>query len=145
MSNLIPAGTKAVKLAAKYVPQAKMVWDTAGQAATEQVKLRRARSADRRRAVEKARTVVEGSVLRQIHGDQIIWVVYSGDEPITAYPLPDIELGELTRRARLSDRMTPEEYDESRARARAKRAAARARPRRGRAPGAGALPTAERD
>jgi hypothetical protein len=144
MSNLIPAGTKAVKLAAKYVPQAKMVWDTAGQAATEQVKLRRARSANRRRAVEKARTVVDGTVLRQIHGDQIVWVVYSGDEPITAYPLPDIELGDLTRRARLSERMTPEEYDESRARARAKRAAARARPRRGRTPCPEALPTMER-
>lgn len=131
MSNLIPVGKNAVKLAAKYGPQAKMAWDTAGQAATEQVKIRRARAANRRSAVEKARTVVDGTVLRQIHGDQVVWVVYAGDEPITAYPLPDVELDELTRRAKLSERMTPEQYDESRARARAKRAATAVR-RRGR-------------
>jgi hypothetical protein len=127
MSNLIPVGKKAVTLAAKYGPQAKVAWDTAGQAAAEQVKIRRARAANRRRAVEKARTVVDGTVLRQIHGDQVVWVVYAGDEPITAYPLPDIDLDELTKRARLSDRMTPEQYDESRTRARAKRAASTVR------------------
>lgn len=134
MSNLIPVGRKAVTLAAKYGPQAKVAWDTAGQAAAEQVKIRRARASNRRSAVEKARTVVEGTVLRQIHGDQVVWVVYAGDEPITAYPLPDIELAELTRRAKLADRMTPEQYDESRARARARRAAGTVR-RRGKAAG----------
>lgn len=130
MSNLIPVGRKAVSLAAKYGPQAKIAWDTAGQAAAEQVKIRRARASNRRRAVEKARTVVDGTVLRQIHGDQVVWVVYAGDEPLTAYPLPDIDLAELTKRAKLSDRLTPEQYDESRARARAKRAARTVRRRR---------------
>lgn len=130
MSNLVPVGKNAVKIAAKYGPQVKIAWDTAGQAAAEQVKIRRARAANRRSAVEKARTVVDGTVLRQIHGDQVIWVVYAGDEPITAYPLPDIELDELTKRAKLDDRMTPEQYDESRARARAGRAATKVRRRR---------------
>lgn len=139
MSNLVPVGKNAVKIAAKYGPQAKIAWDTAGQAAAEQVKIRRARAANRRSAVEKARTVVDGTVLRQIHGDQVIWVVYAGAEPITAYPLPDIELDELTRRAKLDDRMTPEQYDESRARARAKRAASTVR-RRGRTRSTGDSP-----
>lgn len=130
MSNLIPVGRKAVTLAAKYGPQAKVAWDTVGQAAAEQVKIRRARAANRRKAVEKARTVVAGSVLRQIHGDQVVWVVFAGDEPITAYPQVDIELDELTQRAKLAERMTPEQYDESRARARAKRAASTVRRRR---------------
>lgn len=130
MSNLIPVGRKAVSLAAKYGPQAKIAWDTAGQAAAEQVKIRRARASNRRSAVEKARTVVDGTVLRQIHGDQVVWVVYAGDEPLTAYPLPDIDLAELTKRAKLSDRLTPEQYDESRARARARRAARTVRRRR---------------
>jgi hypothetical protein len=134
MSNLIPVGRKAVTLAAKYGPQAKIAWDTAGSAAAEQVKIRRARAANRRSAVEKARTVVDGTVLRQIHGDQVVWVVYAGDEPITAYPLVDIELDELTKRARLSERMTPEQYDETRARARARRVASTVR-RRGRTTG----------
>lgn len=136
MSNLIPVAKNAGKLAAKYGPQAKVAWDTAGKAAAEQVKIRRVRAANRRRAVEKARTVVDGSVLRQLHGDQVIWVVYSGDEPITAYPLPDIELDELTKRAKLSQRMTPEQYDDTRARARAKKAAANVRAR-GRRPTGG--------
>jgi hypothetical protein len=122
MSNLIPAGRKAASLAVKYGPQAKLAWETAGKAAAEQVKIRRARSANRRRAFEKARTVIDGTVLRQLHGDQVIWVVYAADEPVTAYPLPDVELAELTKHAKLSERWTPEQYDESRARARAKRA-----------------------
>ncbi|WP_210649173.1 hypothetical protein [Nocardioides sp. SYSU D00065] len=138
--SLIPAGAKAVKLAAKYGPQAKLVWDAAGQAAADQVKARRAAATQRRRAVEKARTVVDGTVLRQLHGDQVVWVVYSGDEPITAYPLPDVDLTELTSRAELSQRITPEQYDQSRARARAKRVAARARRRGAREPGAGPQP-----
>jgi hypothetical protein len=124
MSNLIPAGRKAASLAVKYGPQAKLAWETAGKAAAEQVKIRRARAANRRRAFEKARTLIDGTVLRQLHGDQVIWVVYAADEPVTAYPLPDVELAELTKHAKLSDRWTPEQYDESRAaRARAKRAA----------------------
>jgi len=127
MSNLIPVGRKAASLAVKYGPQAKLAWETAGKAAAEQVKIRRARAANRRRAFEKARTVTDGSVLRQLHGEQVVWVVYAADEPITAYPLPDVELHELTRHARLDDRTTPEEYDESRARARARRVAARLR------------------
>lgn len=129
MSNLIPVGRKAATLAVKYGPQAKLAWETAGKAATEQVKMRRARAANRRRAFEKARTITDGTVLRQLHGDQVVWVVYAADEPVTAYPLPDIELDELTKHAKLSDRRTPEEYEESRARARAKRAARKVRGR----------------
>lgn len=123
MSNLVPAGRKAMALAAKYGPQAKVAWDVAGRTATEQVKIRRARAANRRRAFEKARTVVDGTVLRQLHGDQVIWVVYAGDEPVTAYPLPDVPVEDVVRHARLSERRTPEDYDRSRARERARRAA----------------------
>ena len=127
MSNLIPVGHKAASVAVKYGPQAKLAWETAGKAAAEQVKIRRARAANRRRAFEKARTITDGTVLRLLHGDQVIWVVYAADEPVTAYPLPDVELHELTRHARLDDRRTPEDFDDSRARARAKRAASKVR------------------
>lgn len=123
MSQLIPVGKKVVEAGIKHGPKAKVAWDVAGKAGTEAVQRRRARATNRRMAFEKARTVSEGSVLRQLNGDQVVWVVYSADEPITTYPSVVDDLDELTRHAKLSTRVTPEEYDGSRARERAKRAA----------------------
>lgn len=123
MSQFIPVGKKVVEAGIKHGPKAKVAWDVAGKAGAEAVQRRRARTMNRRMAFEKARTVSEGSVLRQLNGDQVVWVVYSRDEVITSYPLVVDDLDELTRHARLTARVTPEEYDRSRARERAKRAA----------------------
>ena len=127
MSNLVPAGRRAAKLAIKYGPQAKLVWDKVGKDTVEQARARRVIALDRRHAVDKARTLTDGWVLRQLDGERVVWVVFSGEEPITSYPDDGVDLGALLKGADLSKRLTPEEYDRRRARARAARAVRRAR------------------
>lgn len=126
MSNLVPAGKKAVELAVKHAPKAAVAWKVGGKAATEQVKIQRARAANKKLAFEKARTLVDGTVLRQLQGEQVIWVVFAGEVPVAAYPAVEEDLADLVKHAKLSDRQTPEQYDASRVRQRAKRAAKKA-------------------
>ena len=126
MSNMLPAGRKAVELAIKHGPKAKVAWDVAGKNAAEQVRIQRVRSVNKKRAFEKARTLAEGSVLRQLHGEQVVWVVFAGDEPVTSYPIIETDLAGLVAHADLTQRDTPEEYDRKRARARARAAARKA-------------------
>jgi len=126
VSNIVPAGKKAVELAVKHGPKVKAAWEVGGKAATEQVKIQRARAANKKRAFEKARTVAEGTVLRQLQGEQVVWVVFAGDEPVASYPTVEADLAELVTHADLRQRQTPEDYDRSRAKARAKQAAKKA-------------------
>lgn len=125
MSNFVPIGKKAVQLGIKHGPKAKVAWDVAGKTVTEQAQIQRARAANRRLAFEKARTLKAGSVLRQLHGDQIVWVVFTGEESVTTYPTVEVSLGEVLKGADLSRRQTPEEREEARPRNRARRAAQR--------------------
>lgn len=127
MSQFIPVGKKVIEAGIKHGPRAKVAWDVAGRAGTEAVQRQRARSANRRLAFAKAGTVSKGSVLRQVSGDQIVWVVYAGEEPIASYPSVVEDLTELTRHANLDSRITPEQHERSRARERARRAARRLR------------------
>jgi len=126
MGNLVPRGKKAVELAVKHGPKVKVAWDVAGKQATEQVKIQRARAANKKRAFDKARTLADGTVLRQLDGDQVIWVVFAGAQPVASYPSVEKDLSQLVEHAKLSGRQTPEDYDRSRAKARAKRAAMKA-------------------
>jgi hypothetical protein len=126
MSNFVPAGKKAVELAVKHGPKVKAAWEVGGKAATEQLRIQRARAANKRRAFEKARTLDEGTVLRQLHGEQVVWVVFAGEVPVASYPAVTDELLELVKHAKMSERQTPEDYEETRAKARARRAAQKA-------------------
>jgi hypothetical protein len=123
MGNMVPKGRKAVELAVKHGPKVKVAWDMAGKQATEQVKIQRARAANKKHAFDKARTLADGTVLRQLDGDQVIWVVFAGAEPVASYPPIEKDLADLVEHAKLSGRQTPEDYDRSRAKARAKKAA----------------------
>ena len=123
MTKIVPTGKKAVELAVKHGPKVKVAWDMAGKQATEQVKIQRARAANKKLAFDKARTLADGTVLRQLDGDQVIWVVFAGAEPVASYPSIEKDLADLVEHAKLSARQTPEDYDRSRAKARAKKAA----------------------
>lgn len=126
MSNLVPAGRKAVELAVKHAPKAKVAWQVGGKAVVEQAKVQRTRSVNKKHAFDKARTLEDGTVLRQLQGEQVVWVVFAGDEPVASYPTVEGDLADVVRKADLRQRQTPEDYDRSRARARAKRAAKKA-------------------
>ncbi|GAB3598035.1 hypothetical protein GCM10027446_27310 [Angustibacter peucedani] len=135
MSWIPPASRIArqgIKYGAKYGPQAKILWDTAGQQARSAAKAKLDDRSARRTAFAEAETVVEGSVLRRVWQGTPVWVVYSGDEPVRAYP-PLAPLAELVDKADLAKRRTPEEHREAQLRARARRARERAGDRAGEA------------
>ena len=65
----------------------------------------------RRRAIEHAATVRDGSFLKTFdpradHGDPV-WVVFSGDEPVAAHPTTATPLSELVARSDLATRVRP--------------------------------------
>ena len=129
-----PAAGGLAKLAAKYGPHAAVAIRVVGPAAREAVVTQQQRLQNRRYAFDKARTLADGSVLRLRDGTDVVWVVFSGDEPVTAYPADSTPIVDLVGQADLSKRVTPAEHDAAKARRRAgraaRRAAARARPRR---------------
>lgn len=115
-----------VKYGVKYGPQAKILWDTAGKQARSAAKARLDDLNARRTAFDEAETVVEGTVLRRVWHGTPVWVVFSRDEPVSAYPAV-AEPAEIVINADVSRRQTPQQFREARLWARARRAGAKAR------------------
>lgn len=127
----------AAKLAARYGPHVAAAVKVAGPTVKESVEVQRRRLANRHAAFDKAGTVTDGSVLRQRDGDEVVFVVFSGDQPVAVYPEVAVPIAELVRTADLSQRLTPAEFEAAKVRTRAgravHRAASRAKPSRRRA------------
>lgn len=125
---------KAAKLAAKYGPHVAAAVKVAGPTVKESVEAQRRRLAHRHAAFDKAATVTQGSVLRQRDGNEVVYVVFAGEEPVAVYPEVATPVAELVKTADLSQRVTPEEFEAAKVRKRAGRAARKAaeRARRGR-------------
>jgi hypothetical protein len=116
---IIGAGTR---LAVKYGPQAKIAWDKGGkQAATAASKRARSLTA-RRRAFAHAATVVEGSVLRIAPSGTTAYVVFSGDDPIAAYPPQESPFPVLLAHVDLDRRVRAEDAPKALGRGHARRA-----------------------
>lgn len=114
---------RAAKLAAKYGPHVAAAIKVAGPTVRDTVETQRRRLENRHAAFDKAGTTVEGSVLRQRDGNDIVFVVFAGDEPVAVYPEVTTPIGDLVRNADLSKRVTPEEFEAAKVRKRAGRAA----------------------
>ncbi len=120
MSWIRPVGTRLVK----YGPQAQLVWRHVAAPATAAAQRTFSAQTARRTALRHADTVVEGAILKVMDDDGAIhWVVFSGGEPLTAYPPTTTSLSELVARANLSKKMTPDQYRAKRAEASKKRKA----------------------
>lgn len=132
MSWIPPVGRSAlrngIKYGVKYGPQAKILWDTAGKQARSAAKARLDDLNARRAAFDEAETVVQGTVLRRVWQGTPVWVVFSGDQPVRAYP-PVASLDELVDKADVGRRQTPQQFREARPWARARRARAKIAPR----------------
>jgi hypothetical protein len=116
--------TQTVKLGIKYGTQ---IWvasqalrEPARQAANKAISSERVR----RQAMEHARSLTDGSILKVYKGDAAHWVVFSGDEPVAVHPATDMPLTTLVERADLTKRIRP--HDKVTATDRAKDAAATA-------------------
>ena len=79
-----------VKWGVKYGPHVVVLAQQAKDPAMAAAKKAMERQKARRRAVEHAATVREGTVLKtfdpQRDSDEPVWVVFSGEEPIAAHP-----------------------------------------------------------
>jgi hypothetical protein len=99
------------------------------QVGQQVARLMAARSDDdvwREQAFEDAEARAAGSVLEVVTSEGRVWVVFSRDEPLTAYPPQAVSLYTLLAGADLGVRRTPEQWQTSReARRAARRAGAR--------------------
>lgn len=125
MATAASSAVRLAKLAAKYGPHAVEAWKLGGSHAVDAVKEQQTRNKNRRHALDKARTVTDGSVLRQRHNEEIVWVVFAGDEPVAVYPNVAVPMADLIQHADLTKRLTPEQVDSKRVRRRVQRASAR--------------------
>jgi hypothetical protein len=115
---------QGVKLGIKYGPQ---IWvatralrEPAQEAANKAISSERAR----RQAMDHARSLADGSILKVYKGDAAHWIVFSGDEAVGVHPATDMLVTTFVERADLTKRIRPD--DKVTATARAKDAAAAA-------------------
>ena len=127
MSWIGPAAKNGAKMAAKYGPQAKIAWDNVGKPAAAAAAVKAQEQRQRRKAFAKAATVVDGSVLRVLHGGDPAWVVLTRDEPVEAFPAVDVALSALVENVDVGKAVTSEEFEAKRVAERLRRARQRSR------------------
>lgn len=66
------------------------------------------RQASRGRAHRHAVTLLDGSVLQVFRDGEPIWIAFSGDVPVAAYPTIDVPMEALLEYADLSRRVPPD-------------------------------------
>lgn len=122
MSAMGPLVKAAVKTGVKYGPHAKAAWDVGGDQVKAAVAKRAAERAALRSAVEKAGSVVDGSVLRTVHAGEKVWLVYSGETPVDCYPVVEAPLEVVAKDVDLDRRRTPEQIEQAKVRRRVQQA-----------------------
>lgn len=64
----------------------------------------------KRLAVDEAHTLKEGTLLRIVRGEDVVWVVFSGDHPVSAHPAVEVPVADLVGHADLDQRRPPEHF-----------------------------------
>lgn len=122
MNWIGPAAKNGARLAVKYGPQAKIAWDKAGRPAADVAAKKAQSQLHRRKAFAKAALVVDGAVLKQMHGGEPVYVVLSEGDPVEAFPSVDIGLHALVKNADRRAAVTSKEFESKRIKARIERA-----------------------
>ncbi|MFZ1287520.1 MAG: hypothetical protein WAR57_10860 [Candidatus Phosphoribacter sp.] len=97
----------AVKYGVKYGPHLVVAAKTLREPATAYAKRKLAAQQARRAAHAEALTLQGGTVLQVVHAGEPVWVVYSGETALAAYPAV-APVAQLVERADLSLRVVPE-------------------------------------
>lgn len=105
---IMKTATAAGMLAVKYGPQAKIAWEKGGKQSAEAAKKRALSLIARRQALKHATGLVEGSILKIAPAGRTVYVVFTADQPVRAYPDQDLPLPALLENADLSKRVTPD-------------------------------------
>ena len=102
-----------VKWGVKYGPHVVVLAQQAREPAMKAAQTALDRQKAKRRAVEHAATVREGTVLKtfdpRAEHSEPVWVVFSGEEPIAAHPATVTPIAELIANSDLSTRLRPDE------------------------------------
>lgn len=115
--SMVRLVVKGVRRGAKYAPAIAVVVKEARGPATDFAKSRLEAARQRRLAVTKASSLKNGSMLEVLHGETPVWVVFSGDQPISAHPEVGVPLADLVEHADLDLRHRPDEFPSARERA----------------------------
>jgi hypothetical protein len=140
MVKLVVTG---VKQTVKYAPVIVPAIERARGPATDYAKARLDAARQRRLAVLEAASLKNGTVLELLHREKPVWVVYSGDRPVTAHPEVGVSLDELVQHADLDRRRRPEDFPTARERAASVRHAAVRKVRRKKPPSSVVHPDAQ--
>lgn len=101
-----------VRWGVKYAPVA-YAGLRAGRAPVTQPAWRAAPQDPREDAAEHATHLIEGSVLPVFHGDQRVWVVFSGTTPVASHPTVRVPLETLLEHYDLTKRRRPDQLSAS--------------------------------
>ena len=99
----------AVKYGVKYGPHLVVAAKTLKEPATAYAQKVVATQRARKLALAEAATLRAGSALKVFHQGEPVWVVYSGDDPVSSHPVVGVPLATLVERADLSQRISPED------------------------------------
>ncbi len=101
--------SRLVRLGAKYAPAAVEAARSAREPATQAAQRTVTQLQARRRALARATTVRDGSVLKTFDVDErVVWVVFSGEEPVATHPVTSTPTADLLRHVDLGKRIRPE-------------------------------------
>lgn len=99
--------TSVVKLGVKYGPVAYEAIKHGKEPAREFAQKQLGRLTSRRQALAHAEGLTDGSAMAVWEGDQQVWVVFNGDEPIATHPTVTTPPAELVQGYDLSKRIRP--------------------------------------
>ena|GEM_PF-1372499 len=106
---MIKYGPILIETSRRYGPR---VWDQVKaqrEPAERYVQDRVDKGNQRKKAIQHAETVIDGSTLRIFHRNLAHWVVFSGEEPIAVHPRTNAPFAQLLKNADLSKRTRPED------------------------------------
>lgn len=103
----IKYGPLIATAAQKYGPQVMDQLRAQREPAERYVQDKVAKGNQRKKALQHAGTVVDGSVLQVFHQNRAHWIVYSGEEPIAVHPPTSTAYAVLTKHADLTTRIRP--------------------------------------
>jgi len=105
---IVKTAAQAGKLALKYGPQAKLAWNNGGKQGAAAARKRALSINARRKALRHAAGLVDGSVLKVAPEGRPLYVVFTGERPVAAYPPQDLPLSALLEHADLGKRFRPD-------------------------------------
>jgi len=99
--------SSVVKLGVKYGPAAYEAVKHGREPAMELAQKKLSKLTARKKALKHAEGLMDGSALSVWQGDQQLWIVFNGDDPIASHPAADTPLPQLIQGYDLSKRVRP--------------------------------------